>query len=487
MTRTAEMETTKPEDGRQGQPELLDHNSCLGSDSTPDPEHFRRMLREWTWEGRPVECALRHFDWADGRTVPLETLTGQFWTSRQRQGNTLHGVPYRACFKPQLPQFFIERLTAPGQVVYDPFMGRGTTLLEAALLGRVPRGCDANPLSEMLLRPRLAPPLQTDVAQRLREINLDGAGDCPGELLVFYEGETLRELCALRQYLLSREGVGALDAVDRWIRMVTATILTGHSSGHLSVYTLPPNMAVSVERQRKINSTRGQSPPRRELMPRILKKSQALLRDCDPRVRKQLALVLAASVVSTESSTRPTSLIATASVDLAVTSPPFLDEVDYAREHWLRWWFCGIDSEHVSLTIEKRVDAWQDAMTVALTDLYRVLRPGGYVAFEVGEVRRGTVRLEDRVIPAMVAAGLEPVIVVINAQRFTKTAHIGGVSNNQKGTNTNRIVLAVRPHDRVAQGLMFHLNKLLLYDPLRSDPRFQALLQRMNFLAQAQS
>ena len=36
-------------------------------------------------------------------------------------------------------------------------------------------------------------------------------------------------------------------------------------------------------------------------------------------------------------------------------------------------------------------------------------------------------------------------------------------------------------------GLMFHLNKLLLYDPLRSDPRFQALLQRMNFLAQAQS
>ena len=39
-------------------------------------------------------------------------------------------------------------------------------------------------------------------------------------------------------------------------------------------------MAVSVERQRTINATRGQSPPRREVVPRILKMSQALLRDC---------------------------------------------------------------------------------------------------------------------------------------------------------------------------------------------------------------
>src|SRR5262249_31777805 len=90
------------------------------------------------------------------RQVP--TFVNEFWTARQRQAHLSHEFSYRACFKPQLPRFFIERLTRPGQAVYDPFMGRGTTLLEAALLGRVPLGCDANPLSAILTQPRLRPP-----------------------------------------------------------------------------------------------------------------------------------------------------------------------------------------------------------------------------------------------------------------------------------------------------------------------------------------
>src|SRR6059036_3878417 len=87
--------------------------------------------------------------------VPV--FVNEFWTSKQRAASSLHEVSYRACFKPQLPRFFIERLTEPGEVVYDPFMGRGTTSVEAALLARVPFGCDINPLSTVFTRPRLAP------------------------------------------------------------------------------------------------------------------------------------------------------------------------------------------------------------------------------------------------------------------------------------------------------------------------------------------
>ena len=50
-------------------------------------------------------------------------------------------------------------------------------------------------------------------------------------------------------------------------------------------------------------------------------------------------------------------------------------------------------------------------------------------------------RLEESVIACAAAAGLTPVLVLINAQQFTKTANCWGVTNNDKGTNSNRIVL----------------------------------------------
>jgi hypothetical protein len=132
-------------------------------------------------------------------------------------------------------------------------------------------------------------------------------------------------------------------------------------------------------------------------------------------------------------------------VDLVVTSPPFLDVVDYAGDNWLRCWFCDIDPSAVDITIARRVEEWKRAMTEVFAELYRVVRTGGAVAFEVGEVRRGTVRLEEVVIPAATSAGLIAELVLINAQNFTKTANCWGVTNNEKGTNTNRIVLLRRP------------------------------------------
>ena len=132
------------------------------------------------------------------------------------------------------------------------------------------------------------------------------------------------------------------------------------------------------------------------------------------------------------------------SIDLVVTSPPFLDVVNYAGDNWLRGWFCRIDAERVPITMARRVEDWRDAMRAVFEELHRVVRPGGFVAFEVGEVRRGTVRLEEAVLPAALEAGFEPEVVVVNSQRFTKTANCWGVDNNSKGTNTNRIVLLQR-------------------------------------------
>jgi DNA modification methylase len=66
----------------------------------------------------------------------VRRFVGEFWTSGQRQASSLHEVSYRACFKPQLPHYFIKRFTSENDIIYDPFGGRGTTAMEAALMGR---------------------------------------------------------------------------------------------------------------------------------------------------------------------------------------------------------------------------------------------------------------------------------------------------------------------------------------------------------------
>src|SRR6185436_18651539 len=203
-----------------------------------------------------------------GHTIPI--FTNEFWTARQRAAHSLHEISYRACFKPQLPRFFIERLTRPGDTVYDPFMGRGTTVLEAALLGRTATGCDINPLSRILVEPRLRPPTLEAVAARLAALDWNGPADLPADLLTFYHPDTLREIGALRAHFLRQIEAGGLDPVDQWIRMVAVNRLTGHSPGFFSVYTLPPNQAASLEAQEKINASRGQVPPVRDVPALIL-------------------------------------------------------------------------------------------------------------------------------------------------------------------------------------------------------------------------
>lgn len=373
-------------------------------------------------------------------TVTVPTFVNEFWTAKQRVANSLHEISYRACFKPQLPRFFIQRLTQPGDVVYDPFMGRGTTLVEAALLGRVPFGNDVNPLSVTLTRPRLSPPSLADITARLKEIDFTSAGEQLKELLVFYHPQTLVEISALRKYLLERRATNQLDNVDEWIGMVALNRLTGHSPGFFSVYTMPPNQAVSIKSQRKINLRRKQKPARRDVPKLILAKSRKLLKDVDAALRRAIKKVAPKARFSTAMADAAITL-PKASVSLVVTSPPFLDIVDYASDNWLRCWFLGIDSQSVNITVPKKIAVWQAIMTNVLRDLHRVLKPGGHVAFEVGEVKRGKVKLEEAVIACGLAAGLQPVLVMINDQEFTKTANCWGVNNNAKGTNTNRIVV----------------------------------------------
>ena len=400
--------------------------------------------------GEPVRTsrfleALSTFDHFGHPTTRLERrgvryFINEFWTAGQRQASRLHEISYRACFKPQLPAFFIERLTQPGDTVYDPFMGRGTTPLQTALMGRRPVGNDINPLSTMLLRPRLSPPCLHQVAERLAAIQTSAPllpdGQLISDLRTFFHESVLSRLASLRAWFLEREQAGSLDAVDDWIRMVCINRLTGHSSGFFSVYTMPPNQAIGAKRQRLINAKRGQLPPPRDVDAIVLRKSRVLLSTGSPPPHPS-------SLLGTFSSEH-VSFVPDGSVVLVVTSPPFLDVVDYRTDNWLRCWFAAVELESVPIASHKTLEAWGLFVRASLRDIARTLRPGGFVAFEVGEVRGGKVLLEDHVIAATQELPLEVLGVMVNDQNFTKTANCWGVSNNRKGTNTNRIVLITK-------------------------------------------
>lgn len=402
------------------------------------------FFKEFSFEEKHRDQPEQNTQIASYSAGNIKTLRyiNEFWTSRQRQGASIHEISYRACFKPQLPRFFIKLLTNPGDTVYDPFSGRGTTTIEAALLGRKIVSNDINPLSRILSKPRLAVPSTDQVRKRLAEIPFQKRLINDIDLSMFYHPETESELLALRMYLSEQQNNSLEDDLDHWVRMVATTRLSGHSKGFFSVYTMPPNQAVSPERQEKINFKRNQKPDYRDIKSIIMKKSSQLLRNLSSAEQDNLNNAGKSAVFLEVDAARTNSIPGT-SIDLTVTSPPFLNIVQYSRDNWLRCWFNQIDMDKLEkqLTMAATLEQWSVKIGSVFDELFRITKTGGWVAFEVGEVRGGKINLEEQVIPLGVQSGFQCAGVVVNRQVFTKTSNIWGVKNNQIGTNSNRIVL----------------------------------------------
>ena len=67
--------------------------------------------------------------------------------------HNFHAFP--AKFPPQLPKLFIRELTEPGEVVLDPMVGSGTTIIEAVLAGRRSIGFDIDPLALRICKAKI--------------------------------------------------------------------------------------------------------------------------------------------------------------------------------------------------------------------------------------------------------------------------------------------------------------------------------------------
>jgi len=247
----------------------------------------------------------------------------------------------------------------------------------------------------------------------------------------------------LKNYLQYKKDIQKEDELGQWIRMVATNRLTGHSKNFFFVYTLPPNQAINPEKQRKINEKRNQIPEYKDVKKIILKKTLDLIKVVKKYEIKNQLKQIADNSLYINKGARYTYEIPDEIVQLTITSPPFLDVVQYAQDNWLRCWFNDINTEELAnkITITKSVKEWCSFIYDVFKELFRITKKGGYVAFQVGEIRNGKVRLDELIVPIGLDVGFHCEGILINKQEFTKTANIWGVKNNLNGTNTNRIVI----------------------------------------------
>ncbi len=118
-----------------------------------------------------------------------------------------HAFP--AKFPPQLPRTFIVGLTEPGDVVLDPMVGSGTTLVEAFLAGRQGLGFDIDPLALRLCQVKVTPLDRAEVA-------------AAGEQVLYRARESVQQDgVILRQEYQARYGEAERDFFDHWFAPAT--------------------------------------------------------------------------------------------------------------------------------------------------------------------------------------------------------------------------------------------------------------------------
>jgi DNA modification methylase len=370
----------------------------------------------------------------------VKVQEGEFWTSKQRQGHSLHhSISYRACFKPELPSFFMNQyLPKKGSVVMDPFGGRGTTALQANLEGHYAVHNDISPLSLYIAKARQRIPKFESIEKKLSKWDLNQSIQSDPreeELLAFYHPNTLKQILNLRKYIQNDQ-----SPESNWIGLTALSRLHGHSPGFFSVYSFP-QFSISPDSQRKNNQKRSIFPEFRDLKPRILKKSKKDLSDQVPEFFHQYSK----QNIYLQGSSENIKHIESQTVDLIITSPPFLDKVDYEGDNWLKNWFLNfpIHSEENGPSVFSSTLDYRKFIKNSIQECSRVLKPGGRMVVEVGDVwfRGGQINLDEWIVEEATGTSLFWEKSLIQTQKFTKLSNCWNVTNNEKGTNSNRCVV----------------------------------------------
>jgi hypothetical protein len=300
-----------------------------------------------------------------------------------RDGHSLQSAfSYAHLWQSPVVRYVIDRFSEKEDTVLDVSCGTGSTGVESALLGRHFIGCAQDPALVKLARARLSPADIAEVVLRLQFINFKRPVDVrefTHPFPLYYDVDTFCELMNLRAAVR-----GGSSHVDSFIELIVASILHGHTVGHLSGYT-SPHAATSPTEQAALNRKRGEVPSYRAVSARVIKKAAALVRDGVPRSLQTRDLTRSVFQAA-ENNMAP---VRTGSVNLALVCPQQPGMTESGLRSWLRSWFLGLEP-HQSEHSLSSVESWNGYINETLLETARVVRKGGRAVVRVGRGRLGT-------------------------------------------------------------------------------------------------
>lgn len=310
------------------------------------------------------------------------------WKEASRTwGHSLHRLaPYIGGFPPSLAHYFIKRFSNEGDTVLDPFCGGGTTPLEAALQGRHGYGNDAFSyayvLSKAKCNPLSTPDFTTYLDAKLaesEEVNNNKMRLLKNEdLLVFFSEYTLDEILRLREVL---DGDSSNEAT--YLKAVVCGILHGPSEMYLSLQT-KDTYSGTANYVREYAEKHNLERPEKDIRPSAIRKQELAHKNEIPSGLSQRTKITRGDSRNLADRFEPES------ADLIISSPPYMQTLDYTWNNWLRLWWLGENrkEERNKLDITQDTEKYRSFMRECLQSMYEVLAPDSTAVLIVGDVQK---------------------------------------------------------------------------------------------------
>lgn len=338
----------------------------------------------------------------------IQRLDGVDWdfpgsTTLKNTIHSLHRFPGN--FIPQVPSYLIQILSQPGDLILDPFCGSGTTGIEALKLARKAYQSDINHASIEVAKGKLAmftnPKIKFHIRELIEQISLyplsqptkeNGILETDPELNKWFHELTLEQFKTIWQIIITTPEI---ENQELFKLLFTDTLFAcastngsitsgGKSRRHHwgwiadNVKPKPPQWhnALKVFRERLIHAydVALSSEPIISQLPSINVEDFRITREDSRSLR-----------------------LSDSSIDLVVTSPPYLGMIDYTLANRLTYlwfgWSMGQDKEleigaRYRRSRQNTVDEYLKSMDMSCKQIARVLRKGAFCAIVIGSSRK---------------------------------------------------------------------------------------------------